>query len=685
MKSVGRSRLLICWALVLSAMFGWVARPSCGQVVEGQLTEATAKVVMPAAVGEMVPRQVEAIDGQPLLLGVGAPFRFQVVCFLGTECPLAKLYGPRLDRLADELTERRVQFVGVFSNRQDSLAEINAYVAKHELTFPVIHDAGNRLADWLSATRTPEVVVLDALGKVRYRGRIDDQYEPGIVRTEPTEHDLKDAISALLDDRQPPRQRTQAVGCIIGREPSSEQTTTLTFNRDIAPILNRHCVSCHRPDQIGPFALVDYDEVVGWGEMMLEVIDQGRMPPWHAAPPHDRFQGSRVMSSEEVETLRQWVAGGMPEGDREDLPEPPQFVDGWSLPREPDEIIPMSQQPMKIPASGVVEYQYFVVDPGWQEDRWVRAAEVIPGNPAVVHHVICFVRPPDGSSFRGVGWLTGYVPGQRPAVLPDGHARLIPAGSKLVFQMHYTPTGKPETDVSQVGVIFADKAEVTHEVLTWVAINQSFEIPAGAEQHPVQGVRGGFREGDRLLSLMPHMHYRGSAFEVDLFAPGEDPGRESGERLLEVPHYDFNWQHDYRFEVPIELQPGQQLQFTAYFDNSTHNPWNPDPSVPVTWGDQSWEEMAVAFFDIARRRDREVDLAYSPAPPSDDFPQGNERAERFVAQFFERFDANKDGLVQRDETPTSFASFGFWRMDTNGDRVLDTAEIYQAAHNKFAR
>lgn len=631
-------------------------------------------------------KKVTTTSGEEIVIGVGSDRSLLVCCFLGTECPLAKLYGPRLQSLAQQYTGAaegagiKLQFLGIFSNLQDDAEEIAQYVEQHGLTFPMVIDASQELADLLMASRTPEVVVVDATGAIPYRGRIDDQYQPGIARDKATTFDLRNALTALVDGEQPAVSRTSAVGCLIGRRksPSAESLASpdVTFNEHISRILQTNCVECHREGQIGPFALDDYDEVVGWGDMLLEVIDQGRMPPWHAAPPHDRFVGARTMRPAEVEMLRRWVALGMPEGDSQVEPTRLSWVEGWSLPRQPDLVLPMSDQPMKVPAEGVVDYQYFVVDPKLTEDRWVQAAEVVPGNSRVVHHAICFVRPPDGQEFRGVGWLGAYVPGQRPAVLPPGYARFLPAGSRLVFQMHYTPAGTEAEDITSVGIVFADPNQVEHEVQTELALNQSFEIPAGAGRHQVQATYRGFAPGSQLFSIMPHMHYRGFAFEVDLV------GGEQRQRLLEVPRYDFNWQHDYRLNEPISLDRFERLEFKATFDNSDENPWNPDPTVAVTWGDQSWEEMAVAFFDISRPRDPAQRAQLATATPRTEEELSAERAEkrqRFVDDFFARLDKDGNGVIYPLETPQSFSAFGFRRIDRNGDRRIERFEVEEYA------
>jgi hypothetical protein len=304
------------------------------------------------------------------------------------------------------------------------------------------------------------VFVLDRELAVRYRGRIDDQYAPGVARPQPTREDLRVALEELLSNQPVSQASAEPVGCLIGRVKPARTASKVTFCKEVARILQRHCVECHRLGEIGPFPLTDYDEVVGWADTMLEVLEQGRMPPWHARGDHAEFVNAREMPVADLETLREWVAAGTPFGDSTDLPPPASFADGWRLPREPDRVLRMRSRPYVVAASGTIEYQYFVVDPRLDEDKWVVASQINPGNRAVVHHCIVFIRPPDGTPFRGVGWLTGCVPGQRRVTLPPGRARRIPAGSKLVFQMHYTPTGTEQEDLTEMGLVFAKDEEV---------------------------------------------------------------------------------------------------------------------------------------------------------------------------------------------------------------------------------
>ncbi len=459
-----------------------------------------------AFTGFAVPQVARAAEASPAADTAGSPRAFSlaapdgsqhdvtpgqseltVVCFLGTECPLARLYAGRLSALSEQFADRDVRFIGVNSNQQDSADDVASYAENYGLRFPIVKDPGNVVADAYDALRTPTVFVLDRALNVRYQGRIDDQFLPGIARPAVEREDLRLAIEELLD-RQPVRvPHTEAVGCLIGRIKQPVTDSGVTYSNQVARVLQRNCVECHREGQIGPFALTDYDEVVGWADMMLEVIEDGRMPPWHATADHAEIANARFMSEEDKQTLRDWVAAGAPEGDSTELPPPVDFVTGWNLPREPDLVVEMGQRPFTVPADGTVEYQYFVVDPGFETDRWVTAAQVIPGNRSVVHHAIAFIRPPDGTRFRGLGWLAAYVPGQRTLPYAADRGRRIPAGSKLVFQMHYTPTGTEQSDVTKIGLLFGDDSEITHEVFTVVGIDQDFEIPPFAGAVSVAG------------------------------------------------------------------------------------------------------------------------------------------------------------------------------------------------------
>lgn len=605
--------------------------------------------------------------------------QWTVVCFLGTECPLARLYGPRLSTLANEFAAQNVRFVGVNSNSQDSQKEVDAFRKDYDITFPIFKDFGNKIADQFGARYMAEVFVLDHNLAVVYQGRVDDQYLPGVSRSKATRDDLRIALQELLAGRAVSVAQTGVTGCAIGRVKTPVANSEVTFCKQVSRILNQHCVECHRPGEIGPFSLTDYAELTGWGDTILETIDSGRMPPWNANPKVGHFQNARAMSEEEKQLIRDWIKAGMPYGEQADMPPARQFSSGWQMSKQPDLVLKMRDRPYHVPATGTVEYQYFVVDPHFEEDRWVSASQVIPGSRPTVHHCIVFVRPPDGSDVRGVGYLSGYVPGQRGASLPPGYARRVPAGSKFVFQMHYTPNGIEQDDLTQIGMTFIPEAEVKHEVFTLLGIDQEFEIPPYAADYPVHGNVGWFPKRAELLAIVPHMHVRGKSFQATI-RQGDQV-----ETLLDVPRYDFNWQHVYELSEPLKLASASQLEFTARFDNSKNNPTNPDPSQTVTWGDQTWEEMAVVFFEVSEPRDalsepepqrNKQKLIVRMEPDKSE----TESATKFVDDFFERFDKNRDGLVEPHETPLGFRRFGFHEFDANRDGKLSRDEIQSQAN-----
>ncbi|MCG8650272.1 MAG: redoxin domain-containing protein [Pirellulales bacterium] len=623
-------------------------------------------------------------DGGEVSLFADVEADFHVVCFLGTECPLARVYGPRLQRMADEFATRGVRWIGVNSNVQDSMEELAEYVRQHGIRFPVAKDYDRGVAVNFGATRTPEVFVIDRGGNIRYQGRIDNQYQPGIARSEANQHDLRNAVEELLAGKPVSRPNVAAVGCLISlprkQSASDSPVADVTFCNQVIRVLQKHCVECHRDGEIGPFTLDDYDEVVGWADMSLEVIDQGRMPPWHASADVGKFANARHMSEADKRVLRQWVEAGTPYGRAEDLPPPPRYVEGWRLREPPHAVYAMSDRAFEIPAEGTVEYQYFVVDPGFKQDKWISGAEVIPGNRSVVHHCIAFTRPPDGSDIRDIGMLAAYVPGQHSANLPAGYARRVPAGSKIVFQMHYTPTGKPERDVTKLGLVFTAAEQVTHEVFAIGGIEHEFEIPPHAGNHVVAGDVGWFPKEGELLSITPHMHLRGKSFQMSAET-------EQGEtKLIEVPQYDFNWQHNYELSDPLPLKEVKALKFAATFDNSESNPTNPDPTEYVTWGDQTWQEMAVLFLGVARPIKKE---ANKPSEPSEEEiakaleleAKIRRQAEAFADQYIKRHDKNGDGAVTSHELPKAVRRFGY--LDHNNDDHVSRDELISEAFWRF--
>ena len=313
--------------------------------------------------------------------------------------------------------------------------------------------------------------------------------------------------------------------------------------------------------------------------MIDEVVQAGRMPPWHASPEYGSFANAARLSDDEKRTIAAWVAAGAPEGDPRDVPEPAHYVEGWRIPA-PDLVIPLPKD-VKIPAEGTMPYQNFMVDPKLKKDVWVRASQVRPGNPSVVHHLVVFVIPPGSRDEPKIDFLAGYAPGMPPRILPEGVARLVPAGSRLMFQVHYTPRGIPQTDRSEIGLVFADPKTIRKEMTAVAAINMDLRIPAGDADYAAEADHR-FDQDTIVYSLLPHMHLRGKSFRFEAVYPD---GRR--EVLLDVPRYEFEWQNVYVLSQPKLMPEGSVLRCLARYDNSAGNPSNPDPRRTVTWGEQT--------------------------------------------------------------------------------------------------
>jgi len=337
------------------------------------------------------------------------------------------------------------------------------------------------------------------------------------------------------------------------------------------------------------------------------------MPPWFADPCCGHFSNDRSLTSEEIATLAAWAGAHAPAGDPATAPPPPTWTKGWNI-APPDTVLAMPKA-KALAASGDVPYQYIVIPTYFKEDRWVSMSEIRPGNRSVVHHAVAYIRPPGSTWLRNapVGvpftaddfktqsddptWtvsdiLLVYAPGSLPDAWPTGYAKLIPAGSDIVLQMHYTTNGHATEDLTRIGLVFAPKPP-EKRVLTVQLTNDTFSIPPGEAEYRVE-VHGSIPNDALLLGFFPHMHYRGKTFEYNIVQPH---GRIR--TLLRIPHYDFFWQLSYRLATPIPLKAGTILQAVATFDNSKNNPHNPDPTATVTWGEQTWAEMMVGFFDIA--------------------------------------------------------------------------------------
>lgn len=403
----------------------------------------------------------------------------------------------------------------------------------------------------------------------------------------------------------------------------------VTFHKDVVPVLQKHCQTCHRPGEAAPMAFLTYKETRPWAKAIREAVVSGKMPPWTAERGVGRkFHNDRTMADSDKRVLHAWAEAGAPEGDAADAPPPVTFTEGWIM-GKPDKTWQLPEA-YTVPASGTIEYTYYIIPNAFPEDTWITAAEIRPGARPVVHHVIAYVRPPGSVWLQGQEarqffvpasrvagqqspanvkpseWrqrIVGYAPGVRPRAATNGGARLIPAGSDLVFELHYTAAGKPMADRTTLGIMLA-KEPPQKRLVTQAAVNFGLRIPAGADNHRVDAAVT-LAQPVTLLSVTPHMHLRGKAFEYRAVYPTGET-----EVLVRVPKYDFNWQISYEFDQPLALPKGTRIECVAHYDNSANNKFNPDPAKEVRWGDQSWEEMMVGFMELSLDLDQDIDSLF---------------------------------------------------------------------------
>ncbi|MEM7100883.1 MAG: redoxin domain-containing protein [Pseudomonadota bacterium] len=520
----------------------------------------------------------------------------KAIAFLvqGNGCPIVRNAAPRFAELRDEFAAQGVHFFMLNSNLQDNRATIAKEAKKFGYDMPILVDDTQIIGESLDLVRTGGVFVVDPkTWKVTYTGAIDDRLTYENQKKEASEHYLRDALASMVAGEAIQVASTDTLGCLINfpEKTARAEHAKISYSEDIAPILMDNCVSCHREGGIGPWAMNDYNMVRGFSLMIREVVRTKRMPPWHADPAVGHWGNDRSLSDQQIKTLVHWIEAGAPRGEGEDFLATDDTVypewDVEAILGAPDYVVDIPAT--EVPATGVVDYKYYYVDNPIDKDVWVRAAEILPGDRAVLHHTITAFgdRITEGRRKGRLdykGGLRGYAPGMTNQGFPTNTGVYLPAGSTFEFQMHYTTAGKATVDESKMGLWFYDEPP-EHSYVSMFVANPRIKIPAHADNHK-ETVEKVIPKDALLYNLMPHAHFRGKAAEFRAVYPD---GTE--ELLLSVPNYDFNWQSTYELAEPKFLPAGTKLIQANWWDNSAKNAANPDPSIDVTWGEQSWEEM----------------------------------------------------------------------------------------------
>jgi mono/diheme cytochrome c family protein len=550
-------------------------------------------------VGRMVEDlALKTLDGKDIKLSTATGKNGLVIALFSASCPISGKLAPETVRLEKDLEAQDVKLLLVNAPPGQKNDEIAKFIADHGLKSAVALDADGKLAQSLAATTTTEVFLLDAARTLVYRGALNDQYGLGYSKEQPARHFLRDAVAAMLRGEPAEIAATSAPGCAVDLPAKTVvASTSVTYHRDIARIMQANCVECHHSGGVGPFALDSYDAVIEHAGMIRKQVERGAMPPWFAAAlegqTHSPWANDRSLSERDRADLLAWLASDRAKGDVADAPKPRQFPGEWSI-GKPDAIIAASRS-ISIKAEGTMPYQHVTVTTDFPEDRWVRGYEILPTAREVVHHVIVTVyekgRKVRGGGDEGTeGYWAAYVPGNTKQVYPEGFARKLPAGATVSFQIHYTPNGKAVQDTMRMGLLFA-KEPPKYVVHTSALPNARINIPAGAANH-VETAQRRLPADVNAMALMAHMHVRGKAFKFEAVSPD---GKT--ETLLDIPRYDFNWQLRYDYAMPRFLPRGTTIKITAVYDNSTGNPANPDPTKNVRWGQQTYDEMMIGYLE----------------------------------------------------------------------------------------
>jgi peroxiredoxin/mono/diheme cytochrome c family protein len=582
----------------------------------------------------------QAADGKTFALHDLKGKKAVVAVFLSFECPVSTSYSQTLATLADQYKGKGVAFLGITTEDEDA-AQLARQARAYKIPFPVLRDARLAAADAFKADMTPQAFVLDHNFVLRYRGRIDNAYRARLKKNQRIDsHDLKDALDELLAGKKVRHPVTQAVGCSILREKKvTAAKGKVTYYRDVLPVVQNHCQTCHRPGEVGPFSLMTYKQAVNWASDIKEYTQSGKMPPWKPLE-GVAFHNDRRLSARDIATLAAWVDNDTPAGDPNDAPAPRKFPAGWQL-GKPDLVLTVSEE-FQVGPSGNDLFRCFVLPTNLTEDKYVTAVEVRPSNPRVVHHTLQYIdtdgkgrklekkeqdrkqkdgeldRGPGYSSNMGIGFLprgglSGWAPGNLPRYLPEGTGYFLPKNSDIVVQVHYHRNGRLEKDRTSIGLYFAKKPVKTPYKGMVIAGGDrgrrqfSFVIPAGAEDFKLTGNLW-VDQDCTLYSVMPHMHMVGKKIRVTMTPPDG-----KAQTLVAITDWDYNWQETYMLKKPLKVKAGTRFAVEAVYDNSAKNPNNPfNPPQKVRFGEQTTNEMCFVFLGATSDTPGRIKVRYLP-------------------------------------------------------------------------
>ncbi len=524
------------------------------------------------------------------------------------ECPVSQRYERRIAELAKRYGPSGYDFVIIDVTPHD-IGDARKAAAKLPGTRTVLADA-KALAKALRFESTAEAFVIDAGATLQYRGAIDDQYGLDYQRPLAREPWLARALDAVTRGERPQVTRTKARGCPqVVPQGAPLAAAPLTYHNRISRIVQAKCQVCHRTGGLAPMPLETFRQVYERRAVIELMVSTNRMPPWPANRKVGHFANDRSLAEREREELLGWIKAGGAEGNPGDAPLPQRFASGWNI-GKPDHILRIPE-PFQVPAEGAVDYKNYYIKTDFPVDKWVTAIEIKPTQPKVVHHALAFLeepgrraltpeelaklnpgdpRPPAPSDSVS-GFYAVTVPGSLGITFPEGMGKRLPKGAWIKLEIHYQPNGSPVIDRTQIGFRFASGP--LREVESRSAFNVGLVIPPNAPRYEVKAEHK-FDQAGLLLSLFPHMHFRGAAFRYDLRYPD---GKVVP--LLDVPRFDFSWQSYYLLSQPLDVPRGSTLLATAWYDNSRANPWNPDPSKTIRWGLQTTDEMMIGYFDFA--------------------------------------------------------------------------------------